>query len=67
MSRPTFDHLQQRLDELAAIERQRGLTAEESRERENLDYRRELRLRRVHDQIAAAEAKLARLKRMAMA
>lgn len=67
MSRPTLIDLKDRRAALDAISRTRALTAEESRELDNLDCRIARRQRRLWDQIEAARAKLAHLERMAMA
>lgn len=62
-----LDSQEHRLAELEAISRTRPLDRLESRELERLEHNRCQRLRRIHQQIATAEAKLARLRRLAAA
>lgn len=57
----THDALLARISELQFQKRRRTLTPSEIAELENLEYRYELRIRRVTDQIAACRAKLERL------
>ncbi len=58
----TFEHINARMDAIGAIERKRALTVPEQAELENLAYNRCQQLRRAHDQIERAEAKLRRLR-----
>ena len=55
------DTLLARISDLQFQKRRRSLTASEAAELDNLEYRYELRIRRVTDQIAACRAKLDRL------
>ena len=57
----THDALQARISDLQYQKRRRALTSSEAAELDNLEYRYELRIRRVTDQIAACRAKLDRL------
>ena len=57
----THDALQARISDLQYQKRRRVLTPSEAAELDNLEYRYELRIRRVTDQIAACRAKLERL------
>tara|TARA_R110000868_G_scaffold32613_10_gene118732 strand:+ start:2875 stop:3084 length:210 start_codon:yes stop_codon:yes gene_type:complete len=59
--------IEARLAELDALSRTRALTHPESDERDNLEYRRTLRLTRLHYQIEATTAKLQRLQAMVRA
>lgn len=59
--RMTHDALMARIGDLRFQQRRRTLTASEAAELENLEYRYDLRIRRVTDQIAACRAKLDRL------
>lgn len=61
----TFEQIEDRITAIGATERLRALTAAERDELYNLIDRRDQRRRRVHDQIADAEAKLHRLRSIA--
>jgi hypothetical protein len=59
--RMTHHAIVSRISDLRFQQRRRTLTPSEAAELENLEYRYELRIRRLTDQIAACRAKLERL------
>jgi hypothetical protein len=61
MAHITIEDLQARISALRFKQRRAPLTSAEARELDNLEYRYELRIHRVVDQIAATKAKLERL------
>lgn len=61
MSHLSHEQIVERISALRFQQRRRLLTPAEAAELENLEYRHDLRLRRVVDQIAATRAKLERL------